>query len=112
MSTQHLLIVEDDAGRRKVSLLEEIYSVGRDPKCDIRLYSFFISRRHATLVRRQREDGSYYYQVIDGDAMKGRPSSCGILINGRKVPSHDLENGDKIFFTPEVHMKYYQLTEQ
>jgi pSer/pThr/pTyr-binding forkhead associated (FHA) protein len=104
----HWLIVEDDKGRREFPLGGEIYSIGRAPNCDIRLYSLFVSRRHATLVRRQREDGSHYYRIVDGD-LKGQSSSNGILINGKKIPSYDLENGDKVTFDPSVTAQYHRL---
>jgi pSer/pThr/pTyr-binding forkhead associated (FHA) protein len=104
----HWLIVQDDKERREFPLGGEVYSIGRAPNCDIRLHSLFVSRRHATLVRRQREDGSYYYRIVDGD-LKGQSSSNGILINGRKVPAHDLENEDEVMFDPRVTAKYYRL---
>lgn len=47
----HILIVEDDQGRKEFTLERPIYSIGRDRECDIRLVSQFVSRRHATLVR-------------------------------------------------------------
>jgi pSer/pThr/pTyr-binding forkhead associated (FHA) protein len=103
----HWLIVEDDKGRREFPLGGEVYSIGRAPNCDIRLHSLFVSRRHATLVRRQRDDGSYYYRIVDGD-LKGQSSSNGILINGRKQPAHDLENEDEVMFDPRVTAKYYR----
>jgi hypothetical protein len=31
------------------------------------------------------------------------------LINGRKVPAHDLENEDEVMFDPRVTAKYYRL---
>ena len=107
----HWLIVEDDKGRREFPLGGEIYSIGRAPNCDIRLFSLFVSRRHATLVRRKREDGSYYYRIVDGD-LKGQLSSNGILINGRRTPDHDLEHGDKVTFDPSVTAQYYRLTRE
>ena len=104
----HLLIIEDDKGRKEFPLEEAVYSIGRDPKSDIRLFSQFVSRRHATLVRRHHEDGSPYYRIVDGN-LKGKPSANGLLINGRKVPSHDLKNEDEIVFGPQVSAKYYLL---
>jgi hypothetical protein len=56
-----------------------VYSIGRDPRCDIRLFSQFVSRRHATLVRLPREDGSSFYRIVDGDA-KGKPSANGLQL--------------------------------
>lgn len=104
----HRLIVEDDKGKNEFTLSKESYSIGRDPKCQIRLSSQFVSRRHATLYRRQKEDGTLYYRIVDGDD-KGKCSANGILINGRKVQSHDLQDEDEIVFGPQVKARYYLL---
>ncbi|WP_448571116.1 FHA domain-containing protein [Trichothermofontia sp.] len=105
---QHLLIVEDDKGRREFVLNASLYSIGRDPRCDIRLASQFVSRRHATLVQLPQEDGTFYYRVVDGN-LKGKPSANGLLINGRKLQAHDLQNADEIVFGPQVRAIYYLL---
>ncbi len=104
----HLLIIEDDKGRREYTLDSPVYSIGRDPKCDIRLVSQFVSRRHATLVQLPNEDGSFYYRIVDGN-LKGKPSANGLLINGRKLQAHDLVNEDEIVFGPKVRAVYYRL---
>src|SRR4028119_926846 len=104
----HLLIIEDDRGRKEFPLEEPVYSIGRDPKCDIRLFSQFVSRRHATLVRRHREDGTLYYRIVDGN-LKGKPSANGLLINGKKLQAHDLQDEDEVVFGPQVSAKYYLL---
>jgi pSer/pThr/pTyr-binding forkhead associated (FHA) protein len=104
----HLLIIEDNKGRREFVLDNSVYSIGRDPKCDIRLISQFVSRRHATLVKLPNEDGTYYYRIVDGN-LKGKPSANGLLINGRKLQAHDLQDADKIVFGPQVHAVYYLL---
>ncbi|MBR8837296.1 MAG: FHA domain-containing protein [Stigonema ocellatum SAG 48.90 = DSM 106950] len=109
-SESHLLIIEDDQGRKEFTLDHPVYSIGRDRNCDIRLISQFVSRRHATLVRLPRDDSShrYYYRIVDGDA-KGKPSSNGIMVNGRKMLGHDLKNQDEIVFGPQVRAIYYLL---
>jgi pSer/pThr/pTyr-binding forkhead associated (FHA) protein len=105
----HLLVVEDDQGQWEMVLADPIYSVGRDPKCDIRLVSQFVSRRHATLVQFPNEDGvSYYYRIVDGN-LRGKTSANGLIINGQKLPTHDLHNGDEVVFAPEVRAIYYLL---
>ncbi|MBW4556562.1 MAG: FHA domain-containing protein [Trichormus sp. ATA11-4-KO1] len=106
----HLLILEDDQGRKEFSLEHPVYSLGRDRECNIRLVSQFVSRRHATLVRLPREQNSqsYYYRIVDGDA-KGKSSANGLMINGRKMPAHDLKNEDEIVFGPQVRAIYYLL---
>ncbi|MEB3337028.1 MAG: FHA domain-containing protein [Leptolyngbyaceae bacterium] len=104
----HILILEDDKGRRDFILNSPVYSMGRDPKCDIRLASQFVSRRHATLVQLPREDGTYYYRIVDGN-LKGKPSANGLLINGRKLQAHNLQDQDEIVFGPQVRAVYYLL---
>ncbi|BCL36700.1 FHA domain-containing protein [Nostoc sp. MS1] len=104
----HLLILEDDQGRKEFSLDKPLYSIGRDKESNIRLVSQFVSRRHATLVRLPKDNNSYYYRIVDGDG-KGKPSSNGLMINGRKLPAHDLKNEDEIVFGPKVRAIYYLL---
>lgn len=103
-----ILIVEDSKGRREIMLDGSVYSIGRDPKCDIRLSSQFVSRHHATLVQLPRDDNTYYYRIVDGN-LKGKPSANGMLINGRKLQAHDLKNEDEIVFGPQARAIYYQL---
>ncbi|MEQ9358656.1 MAG: VIT domain-containing protein [Coleofasciculus chthonoplastes F3-SA18-01] len=102
----HLLIIEDDKGRRLYTLEEPVYSIGRNPDVDIRLFSQFVSRQHATLVRREQEDGSLYYRIVDGN-LTGKLSAKGLVINGHKVQSHDLDDEDEILFGSQVSAKYY-----
>lgn len=107
----HKLIIEDDKGKRELTLDSPVYSIGRDAQCDIRLVSQFVSRRHATLVRLPHEDGSYYYRILDGN-LKGKTSANGILINSKKQATHDLENEDEIVFGPQVRAIYYLLDKE
>jgi pSer/pThr/pTyr-binding forkhead associated (FHA) protein len=104
----HMLIIEDDKGRREFNLDGPVYSIGRDPRCDVRLVSQFVSRRHATLVKHPKEDGSYYYRIVDGN-LRGQGSANGLLVNGRKLQSHDLQNSDEVIFGPDVRAIYYLL---
>ncbi len=104
-SQEHLLIVEDEKGRRSVTLNEEAYSIGRDRNCDIHLSSQFVSRRHATLKRDQNEEGAPIYRILDGDGA-GKPSVNGLVINGRKSSDHALHHGDEVVFGPQVFAIY------
>ncbi|MEY3298822.1 MAG: hypothetical protein RLZZ597_2082 [Cyanobacteriota bacterium] len=104
----NILIVEDSKGRREIVLDGSFYSIGRDPKCDIRLSSQFVSRHHATLVQLPKDDDTFYYRIVDGN-LKGKPSANGMLINGRKLLAHDLMNEDEIVFGPQARAVYYQL---
>ncbi|MGA9378304.1 MAG: FHA domain-containing protein [Phormidium sp.] len=112
--SKYVLMVEDDKGRKEFKLNQPVYSIGRDPDCNIRLYSQFVSRRHATLLQLSNKDedkhknGSYYYRIVDGDA-KGKTSSNGLIINGRKMSAHDLKDKDEVVFGPGVKATYYHM---
>lgn len=101
---EHVLIVTDGKGHREILLQEDMYSMGRSKHCNILLQSQFVSRHHATLIKRELED-NYYYRIIDGDS-EGKTSVNGLLINGKKVRFHDLKNGDKVIFGPQVEAVY------
>ena len=101
----HLLIIEDDKGRKELLLKDTRYVLGRARECNIRLNSQFVSRYHATLLRLMREDGTEYYRLVDG-LPEGKSSANGIVVNGHKVPSHDLQHGDEVVFGPQVFIVY------
>ncbi len=101
----HFFIVEDDKGRKEVILKKIRYSIGRTQKADIRINSPFVSRHHATLFKIFNDDGHEYYRIVDGDG-RGKLSSNGLIINGRKAYAHDLKNGDRIVFGPQVIAVY------
>ena len=101
---EHILIVTDGKGYREIRLQDSVYSLGRGKQCDIVLQSQFVSRHHATLIKRKVEESSYY-RLVDGDS-EGKTSVNGLLINGKKVRFHDLKNGDKVIFGPQVEAVY------
>ena len=100
---EHVLVVTDGKGYREIRLLDRTYSLGRGKQCDIVLQSQFVSRHHATLIKREEENN--YYRIVDGDT-DGKTSVNGLLINGKKVRFHDLRNGDKVIFGPQVEATY------
>jgi len=106
---QHLqylvLVIEDDWGRRELILENDQYVLGRDPEGDIQLHSQFVSRQHATLTRFSNADGHCGYRIVDGNP-NGKPSTNGILINGRKVAAKDLAPGDAIILGPGVSLSF------
>ncbi|MDX2241653.1 MAG: FHA domain-containing protein [Leptolyngbyaceae cyanobacterium bins.302] len=107
---RHVLIIEDDRkGLQQHVLGASLHYIGRDTKCDIRLSSQFVSRRQATLVRIGNEDGTFFYRIVDG-VPKGRTSSNGMIVNGRKTIACDLHDRDEIMFGPQVRLTY-RLTE-
>ena len=102
---EHVLIVFDGRGQKEIVLSQTAYSLGRAQDCDIRIQSQFVSRYHATLIKRSHNDTEEYYRIIDGD-LKGKTSVNGLLVNERKVLFHDLKNGDKVVFGPQVSAIY------
>jgi FHA domain len=101
----HSLVIEDDNGSFNFPLNNPTYSIGRDPACDVRLVSQFVSRFHATLVQVAHEDGNCGYKIVDG-VPDGKTSANGLLINGRKLRSHILQHQDQIIFGPKVSAIY------
>lgn len=108
---KHLLIVEDDKGQKEFILEGPAYSLGRDSNCDICIRSMFVSHRHATLIRLPHEDGTYSYQIVDGDG-KGNYSTNGLLINGQRIRSRILQDKDKIIFAAKVQATYLHIQRQ
>lgn len=101
----HILIVEDDKGRREILLRKSQYSIGRAKHSDVRIHSPFVSRHHATIIRQFDDQGYTYYEILDGDGDKNC-SANGILLNGKKVTHQQLKNGDKVVFGPQVFIIY------
>lgn len=106
----HLLIIEDNKGRREILLDRPSYSIGRDPQCDMHLPSRFVLRHHATLVQVLDEDRycSFSYRIVDSCSRR-RQSANGLVINNHKVETHTLRHEDEIVFGPKIRAVYYRL---
>jgi pSer/pThr/pTyr-binding forkhead associated (FHA) protein len=107
----HLLILQDDTGRREFTLTEPRYILGRDLLCSICLVSKFVSRHHAVVEQICQADGTFSYRISDSDGKGGR-SANGMLINGRKLRSHLLVNEDVVTFGPGIFVRYYTLLQR
>lgn len=103
--TWHILVVDDDQGRRAIALDAVTFSVGRDTNNSIVLHSTAISRQHAILLRLPGPDGQHRFRILDGDS-QGRPSRNGLTVNGRATRSQDLDDGDLILFGGKVKAQY------
>lgn len=107
---RHLLIIDDAEGRRTVPLEAATYSIGRDATNSVVLHSKMVSRQHAILLRVTSPDSStYLFRMIDGD-LQGKRSTNGLIINGRRLFSHDLKHGDMVVFGGDVRAKYYAIS--
>ncbi len=81
-----LVVVNGRTSVGKMYSLETSLTVGRAPDCDVRLDEDGISRRHARFGR--REDGVVYVQDLE--------SKNGTYVNGERVETYVLRDGDKI----------------
>ena len=102
----HVLIIEDSAFSKAITLNEATYSIGRNSSNDIVLESQKVSRNHATLLRRTDvKNNSYSYWILDGD-LQGNRSRNGIIINEKKCLVHELKHGDTIKLSADLKAKY------
>lgn len=104
---RHLFIIDDAEGRRTISLEAATYSIGRDVTNSIVLHSKMVSRQHAILLRvTAPETSNFLFRIIDGD-LQGKRSTNGLIVNGRRLFSHDLKHGDVVIFGGDVKTKYF-----
>jgi pSer/pThr/pTyr-binding forkhead associated (FHA) protein len=105
----HVLILEDEKGRRSISLEAATYSIGRDPTNAIMIESKTVSRQHALLLRLPNPGTNQYrYRLADGNS-EGRLSVNGVTVNGKKVTTIELRSGDSILFGKQVQATYQVL---
>jgi len=101
----HVLVIDDEQGRRAVALSAATYSIGRDPSNAIVIHSAAVSRQHALLLRLPQKDGQYTYRLLDGN-IEGKRSTNGVSVNGQRCLSWDLKDGDQILLGNQVRMQY------
>lgn len=104
----HLLSIEDETGKRTIPLEAATYSIGRDVTNAIVLHGHGVSRQHALLLRIPSSNG-YRYRVVDGNA-DGKPSANGIFVNGQRIRSHELKDGDEINFGGSATARYTKVS--
>ena len=103
----HLLVIEDQLGKRTIALEAATYIIGRDPSNSIVLHSELVSRHHASLLRVTiPEDTSHLFRIIDGN-LQGKRSTNGLKVNGQRCYSRSLKHGDVIMFGDNVTARYY-----
>jgi len=86
MQRPWLVVVNGRASVGKMFKLDSGVVIGRAPDCEVRLDEDGISRRHARLFR--REDGTVCIQDLE--------SKNGTFVNGERVETFGLRDGDKI----------------
>jgi pSer/pThr/pTyr-binding forkhead associated (FHA) protein len=104
--TWHVLVIDDEQGRRALALSAATYSIGRDPSNAIVIHSAAVSRQHALLLRLPQKDGQYTYRLLDGN-IEGKRSTNGLSVNGQRCLSWDLKDGDQILLGEQVRLQDY-----
>ncbi|MDJ0598868.1 MAG: EAL domain-containing protein [Crocosphaera sp.] len=110
-NVQHILALNLTTGKRVFSLNEPQYSIGRYPKNSIVISAEGISRQHATLIRKHKNNDHFSYVIIDGN-VEGYKSKNGIAINGDKIDKSELKHGDVIYFTKNITAHYYIIDQE
>ncbi|WP_460194714.1 EAL domain-containing protein [Thermosynechococcus sp. FA-CM-4201] len=106
---RHLLVIEDQEGRRTIPLEASTYTIGRHPSNTIVLKSPMISRQHAVLLRVLDPNSSnFFFRLIDGD-LQGKRSVNGLTVNGKPCQSHILQHKDLIVFGGDVRARYHAI---
>lgn len=104
---RHLIAIEDNQGKRTISLEANIYSIGRSATNSIVLHSHLVSRQHAVLVRVTKHP--HLFRLIDGN-LQGVRSTNGLKINGKHHFERELSHEDEIVFADDVKAWYYTTT--
>ncbi len=105
---KHLLVIEDNKGKRTISLEATTYSIGRNTTNSIVLHSQLVSRQHAILVR-ATEHPPHLFRLIDGNT-QGVRSTNGLRVNGQHYFERELSHEDEIVFANDVKAWYYATT--
>ncbi len=108
---RHILVVQDLQGQRTIPLQEATYSIGRHNSNAIVLHCRSVSRQHAILLRVTIPGTDQCsFRIIDGN-FKGQCSTNGLLVNGIRCYSHNLQHGDVIKFgSNQAQAQYYAVS--
>lgn len=108
-SIRPILALELNSIKKTIFLDKNTYSLGRNSINSIVIHHRIVSRVHATLLKvsyRGMEEKHDIFWIIDGD-LKGKRSTNGIFVNGKKCLSSELKPGDLILLGGvEVKAKY------
>lgn len=98
-----MLIILENGKPQDYLLTKAVYTIGRGKNCDFPIQGVLASRTHATLIRIDNDEydeypgNDTYYQIHDGD-LNDNTSTYGLYVNGIKIDTKDLKNGDTIVF--------------
>ncbi|MEN9239132.1 MAG: FHA domain-containing protein [Thermostichales cyanobacterium SZTDM-1c_bins_54] len=95
-------------GRQFVLVDQPRLTLGRDPRCQIRLTNPYVSRFHAVLSRVRMGEREYYW-IEDGDG-NGKPSANGVLFAGKKITqAQQVFDGDQFNLGKQVSLTLHEI---
>lgn len=104
---KHLLLISDSESERVIELHNASSSIGRDPSNSIVLCADGVSRQHAILLRMTHPgEDEHSFRITDGN-WRGKLSTNGLFVNGRRCTSHVLHHGDEIVFGSKSQGRYF-----
>lgn len=105
---EHWLTRHDEKGSIRFQVDGESYSIGKAARSDIRLAtrSPLVAATHA-ILNRLEHNGAFYYQVKA--ANYPHLSDYELRVNGKKLESYRLQDGDTINFVSHVFLIYHRL---
>ncbi|MGB7416915.1 MAG: FHA domain-containing protein, partial [Thermosynechococcaceae cyanobacterium] len=107
----HVLLIEDQTGKRVITLAAKTCTIGRDEQNTIVLRSNTISHQHAILLRVTAPQAvTHQFRIVDGN-LQGKRSTNGIWVNGQRCAAHNLVHGDMITFGNSVMARYFATTD-
>lgn len=106
MKSFTLVINEPPDIKQEIELTRSYYVIGRGGDCDLKLISAHVSRAHAYLTRMISRDREPYYRIVDG-SLAGLRSRNGLIVNNKRITSHDLSHGDRVLFAPDVWIDFF-----
>src|SRR5690606_33932655 len=80
-----LVLLRDQADRRRFALPNDVTTIGRSEACDLRIPLGEVSRRHCSIVQ---SEGQVLVQDLG--------SSNGTYVNGKRIQETTLRPGDQI----------------
>lgn len=104
---EHRLIVNDERGCREYIISDSTYSIGKAPRADIRLstQSPLVAPHHATLIL-LIQDGISSYQIVK-EELEGTLGQHELLVNGNRIQTHLLQDGEIITFALGIMATYH-----
>ena len=107
---EYVLVVQHKKQLFGHMLRSRMYSIGRERRSNIQILDEYISRRHAFLIRGEKNSANPNgtYEILDCGRVS-KYSKNSIYVNGKRVHYGVLKPGDKIQFGPRIYARFMSL---